>query len=122
MPYGLRGLLGARLTLRTGSKDAHSGVTGGAARNPLAELMEVAQACVDAKSGKTLWQYDPKVPGAAGPKGCCDVVSRGIAYDDGRIFVATYDGRLAAVDEIELVAVRIRPGEKAELVRLVGAP
>ena len=57
MPYGLRGLLGARLTLRTGTKDAHSGVTGGAARNPLAELMEVAHACVDAKSGKV------KIPG-----------------------------------------------------------
>jgi acetylornithine deacetylase/succinyl-diaminopimelate desuccinylase-like protein len=52
MPYGLRGLLGARLTLRTGSKDAHSGVTGGAARNPLAELMEVVQACVNAKTGE----------------------------------------------------------------------
>jgi acetylornithine deacetylase/succinyl-diaminopimelate desuccinylase-like protein len=57
MPYGLRGLLGARLSLRTGSKDAHSGVTGGAARNPLAELMEVAQACVDAKTGTV------KIPG-----------------------------------------------------------
>ena len=57
MPYGLRGLVGARLTLRTGSKDAHSGVTGGAARNPLAELMEVATACVDAKAGKV------KIPG-----------------------------------------------------------
>jgi acetylornithine deacetylase/succinyl-diaminopimelate desuccinylase-like protein len=57
MPYGLRGLLGARLTLRTGSKDAHSGLTGGAARNPLAELMEVANACVDAKTGKV------KIPG-----------------------------------------------------------
>ena len=50
-------LLGARLTLRTGTKDAHSGVTGGAARNPLAELMEVAHACVDAKTGKV------KIPG-----------------------------------------------------------
>lgn len=57
VPYGLRGLLGARLTLRTGTKDAHSGVTGGAARNPLAELMEVAQGCVDAKTGKV------KIPG-----------------------------------------------------------
>jgi acetylornithine deacetylase/succinyl-diaminopimelate desuccinylase-like protein len=57
IPYGLRGLLGARLTLRTGSKDAHSGLTGGAARNPLAELMEVAHACVDAKSGEV------KIPG-----------------------------------------------------------
>ena len=52
VPYGLRGLLGARLILRTGEKDAHSGVTGGAARNPLAELMEVANTCVDAKTGK----------------------------------------------------------------------
>ncbi len=57
MPYGLRGLLGARLTLRTGSKDAHSGVTGGAARNPLAELIDVAQACVNAKTGEV------KIPG-----------------------------------------------------------
>ena len=51
-PYGLRGLLGARLCLHTGSKDAHSGVTGGAARNPLAELMEVANTCVDARTGR----------------------------------------------------------------------
>lgn len=57
MPYGLRGLLGARLLLRTGSKDAHSGVTGGAARNPLAELMDIVHACVDAKTGKV------KIPG-----------------------------------------------------------
>ena len=57
MPYGLRGLIGARLSLQTGSKDAHSGVTGGAARNPLAELIEVAQACVNAKSGEV------KIPG-----------------------------------------------------------
>jgi acetylornithine deacetylase/succinyl-diaminopimelate desuccinylase-like protein len=51
VPYGLRGLLGAQLTLRTGTKDAHSGLTGGAARNPLAELMEIANACLDAKTG-----------------------------------------------------------------------
>jgi acetylornithine deacetylase/succinyl-diaminopimelate desuccinylase-like protein len=57
MPYGLRGLVCARLSLRTGSKDAHSGVTGGAARNPLAELIEVAQACVNAKTGEV------KIPG-----------------------------------------------------------
>jgi acetylornithine deacetylase/succinyl-diaminopimelate desuccinylase-like protein len=57
VPYGLRGLLGARLVLRTGEKDAHSGVTGGAARNPLAELMEVATACLDARTGRV------KIPG-----------------------------------------------------------
>jgi acetylornithine deacetylase/succinyl-diaminopimelate desuccinylase-like protein len=52
MPYGLRGLLAAQLSLRTGAVGAHSGLTGGAARNPLAELCAVAEACVDAKTGK----------------------------------------------------------------------
>jgi acetylornithine deacetylase/succinyl-diaminopimelate desuccinylase-like protein len=57
MPYGLRGLLGARLLLRTGESDAHSGVTGGAARNPLTELCELVHACVDAGTGRV------KIPG-----------------------------------------------------------
>ena len=63
VPSGLRGLLGARLTLRTGDKDAHSGVTGGAARNPLAELMEVANTCLDARTGRVKIQdfYDDVV-------------------------------------------------------------
>ncbi|MGH7205547.1 MAG: M20/M25/M40 family metallo-hydrolase [Nitrospiraceae bacterium] len=57
MPYGLRGLLAARLSLRTGETGAHSGVTGGAARNPLAELCELVSACVDASTGRV------KIPG-----------------------------------------------------------
>ncbi len=52
IPYGLRGLLAARLSLRTGTHDAHSGVTGGAARNPLAELCELAARCVEAGTGR----------------------------------------------------------------------
>lgn len=52
----------------------------------------------DAVSGKLLWQFDPKVPGASGVKACCDVVNRGVAYWDGRIFVGTIDGRLIAID------------------------
>src|SRR5262249_8797198 len=36
--YGLRGLAPVRLVLETGTKDVHSGVTGGAARNPITEL------------------------------------------------------------------------------------
>jgi len=57
MPYGLRGLLGARLSLRTGETGAHSGLTGGAARNPLAELCQLVNACVDARTGRV------KIPG-----------------------------------------------------------
>jgi acetylornithine deacetylase/succinyl-diaminopimelate desuccinylase-like protein len=54
VPYGLRGLAGALLRLETGAKDAHSGLTGGAARNPIAELCEVVARCVDAKTGEIL--------------------------------------------------------------------
>ena len=54
---GLRGLLGARLVLRTGETDIHSGLTGGGARNPLAELCDAAYSCVDAKTGRV------KIPG-----------------------------------------------------------
>lgn len=52
VPTGLRGLLGVRLTLRTGTTDVHSGLTGGGARNPLTELCEAAQSCVDARTGR----------------------------------------------------------------------
>jgi len=57
IPCGLRGLLAARMTLQTGETDVHSGLTGGGARNPLAELCDIAQACVDAKTGRV------KIPG-----------------------------------------------------------
>jgi acetylornithine deacetylase/succinyl-diaminopimelate desuccinylase-like protein len=51
-PYGLRGNLAARLTLETAGREAHSGLTGGVARNPLAELAAVVAACADAKTGR----------------------------------------------------------------------
>jgi len=52
----------------------------------------------DAKTGKPRWSYDPQVPRELGVNGCCDVVSRGIAAWNGKIYVATFDGRLIAVD------------------------
>ena len=51
IPYGLRGLAAALLVLETADKDAHSGVTGGVARNPLAEICEVIAGCLDARTG-----------------------------------------------------------------------
>lgn len=53
---------------------------------------------IDARTGKLLWQFDPKVPGEAGPKACCDVVNRGVAVWKGRVYVGTLDGRLVAID------------------------
>jgi acetylornithine deacetylase/succinyl-diaminopimelate desuccinylase-like protein len=56
-PYGLRGLMGFTLSLKTGEKDTHSGTTGGAARNPIGELMQLVSQCYDARTGKV------KIPG-----------------------------------------------------------
>jgi quinohemoprotein ethanol dehydrogenase len=53
---------------------------------------------LDAASGKLLWSYDPQVPGEWGVNACCDVVNRGVAAWKGRIYFATLDGRLVALD------------------------
>ena len=49
-------------------------------------------------TGKLLWQFDPKVAGAVGVKACCDVVNRGAAYWNGKVYIGAIDGRLIAVD------------------------
>jgi acetylornithine deacetylase/succinyl-diaminopimelate desuccinylase-like protein len=49
---GLRGLAGFELTLETGETDQHSGTTGGAARNPLGELMRLVCDMYDPITGK----------------------------------------------------------------------
>src|ERR1700722_15231329 len=51
-----------------------------------------------ARSGHLLWSYDPEVPREAGINACCDVLNRGVAAWNGKIFVGTVDGRLVAVD------------------------
>src|SRR5438309_5614596 len=51
-PAGLRGLFGFELILETGETDQHSGVTGGAARNPIGELMKLVPEMYDASTGK----------------------------------------------------------------------
>lgn len=56
-PLGLRGMLGFRLLLETGTKDVHSGLTGGAARNPVGELCQLISEIYDARTGRV------KIPG-----------------------------------------------------------
>src|ERR1700744_3471384 len=52
----------------------------------------------DARTGKTLWEYNPKVPGAWIRNVCCGIVNRGIAAWNGRIYMGTMDGRLVAIN------------------------
>jgi acetylornithine deacetylase/succinyl-diaminopimelate desuccinylase-like protein len=63
-PAGLRGFQGFILRLETGKTDQHSGTTGGAARNPLGELMKLVSEMYDATTGKVKIKgfYDSVVP------------------------------------------------------------
>ncbi len=45
--YGLRGGLGFSMQIQTAEKDAHSGIVGGFARNPVLELSHIIAACCD---------------------------------------------------------------------------
>lgn len=53
---------------------------------------------LDIKSGDLKWSYAPKPDPSAQGVACCDVVTRGIAYDNGKIFIGTLDGFSVAVD------------------------
>jgi len=53
---------------------------------------------LDARSGELLWEYDPQVPREMARKVCCDVVNRGVAVWQGKVYVGTLDGRLVAID------------------------
>jgi quinohemoprotein ethanol dehydrogenase len=53
---------------------------------------------IDVRTGQRLWTFDPQVPRELGYKGCCDVVNRGVALHRGKVFVASFDGRLIALD------------------------
>ena len=53
---------------------------------------------LDAASGRELWTYDPQVDGQWGRYACCDAVNRGLAVWKGRVYVASLDGYLHAID------------------------
>ena len=53
---------------------------------------------LDAKTGAEKWVYDPAADRAVGVKACCDVVNRGVAVYDGKVFVGVIDGRLEALN------------------------
>ena len=53
---------------------------------------------LDAATGRLLWSYDPTVPPQWAVNACCDVVNRGVAVWQGKVYVGTLDGRLVALD------------------------
>ena len=79
---------------------------------------------IEVRTGKRIWVYDPDVPRESGYKGCCDVVNRGAAIYRGKVFVATYDGRLVALDAASGRVVWIKDTiiDRSRSYTITGAP
>src|SRR6185369_11806211 len=71
------------------------------------------------------WRFEPKPEAFAQGVACCDVVNRGLAYDDGKVFLNTLDNQTIAIDAAngkELWRYRmgdIRSGETRTMAPLV---
>jgi len=79
---------------------------------------------IDVRTGKKIWSFDPKVDKSKGFKGCCDVVNRGVALYQGKVFVGAYDGRLIALDAAtgKVVWEKNTVGDSKFSYTITGAP
>ncbi|MBS0451851.1 MAG: PQQ-dependent dehydrogenase, methanol/ethanol family [Proteobacteria bacterium] len=79
---------------------------------------------IDVRTGKKLWTFDPKVDKSKGYKGCCDVVNRGVALYQGKVYVGAYDGRLIALDAAtgSVVWEKDTVADHAHSYTITGAP
>ena len=78
---------------------------------------------IDAKSGKPLWAYDPAVPREWAVNACCDVVNRGVAVWNGKVYLGTLDARLVALDAgTGQVVWTAQVGDKQSHLSITGAP
>lgn len=53
---------------------------------------------LDAKTGKEIWSFDPHADLRVNREACCDEVNRGVAVWQGKVYVASFDGKLFALD------------------------
>jgi len=78
---------------------------------------------LDAATGRLLWKWDPNVPRQYAKKACCDVVNRGVAVYEGKVFVGVFDGRLAALDaETGKLLWQVITVDQSQPYSITGAP
>ncbi|MGE3510116.1 MAG: PQQ-dependent dehydrogenase, methanol/ethanol family, partial [Vicinamibacterales bacterium] len=77
----------------------------------------------DARRGALLWEYDPEVPKAKAADACCDVVNRGVAVWNGKVYVGALDGRLIALDgRTGKVVWSVQTTDTTQPYTITGAP
>ena len=53
---------------------------------------------VNGETGDIIWKYERELPGDVFPKLCCDVVNRGVAVYKNKVYLATLDAHVVALD------------------------
>jgi alcohol dehydrogenase (cytochrome c) len=53
---------------------------------------------LDGRTGEIKWKYDRELPADVFPELCCDVVNRGVAVYGNKVYLATLDAHLVALD------------------------
>ena len=79
---------------------------------------------LDAESGELLWRFEPEIDLGFVRKVCCGVVNRGVAIQGDRLYVASLDGYLYALD-LDSGAIRWRADTFVDRERgytITGAP
>lgn len=78
---------------------------------------------LDARDGRELWVYDPAVDRAVAARACCDVVNRGVAVYDGRVYVGVIDGRLVALNAADgSIVWEAETVDRSKPYTITGAP
>ena len=74
-------------------------------------------------AGRILWKYEPRQDAAVASVMCCDTVSRGLTYADGKLFLAQADATLVALDaKTGAVAWKAKNGDPKLGETMTGAP
>lgn len=77
----------------------------------------------NAVTGELLWQYDPEVPPSWAVHLCCDVVNRGVALWEDKVYTGTLDGRLITLDRADgSVSWSVQTTDKKRPYSITGAP
>ena len=77
----------------------------------------------NAATGELLWQYDPQVDRKTAYRYCCGAVNRGVALWSDKVYVATLDGRLIALDRHSGASVwSAQTTDTAQNYAITGAP
>jgi quinohemoprotein ethanol dehydrogenase len=78
----------------------------------------------DAATGRALWRFEPEIDMQVNRTVCCDMANRGVAVARGKVFVATLDAQLYALDAKtgKLIWKADTVDEKQRGINSTGAP